>query len=321
MNDAILLRAVDRQRRRLAELERRLAVEGAACPPDVVHEHEELRLIVTLLEAAQPPPTAQTLVRLAPRAALPQRITWPADGKEMVLVPAGPFILGAAQGYRTQDQPAHEVALPDFYIDRTPVTVAEFMRFVAITDRTPPRLLFPGPRPLDFDQHPITCVSWHDARAYAAWAGKRLPSEAEWEKAASWDSATGAKRRYPWGNQWDKRLCNMLDTGIGHTSPAGVFSPYGDSPCGAADMAGNVFEWTTSLDWNYPYQLGDGRDDLERYGTRVRRGGAYTSEELFMRTTTRQLSPPDGMFIADGFRCAADPPMTTGTTGAPEAES
>jgi formylglycine-generating enzyme required for sulfatase activity len=62
-----------------------------------------------------------------------------------------------------------------------------------------------------------------------------------------------------------------------------------------ADMAGNVFEWTTSLAWNYPYQLGDGRDDLERYGTRVRRGGAYTSEELFMRTTARQLSPPDGM--------------------------
>jgi serine/threonine-protein kinase len=308
IDEAILQRAVERQRRRLAELGRRLAIEGPACPPDIIREHEELRLILALLEAAQPQPRPQALVQLAPPAALPQQISWPADGKEMVLVPAGLFILGAAQAYRTQDQPAHEVALPDFYIDRTPVTVAEYMRFVATTGHTPPRLIFPGQRPLDFEQHPITCVSWHDARAYTAWAGKRLPSEAEWEKAASWDPAIGVKRRYPWGDQWDKRLCNMLDTGIGHTSPVGVFSPYGDSPYGVADMAGNVFEWTSSLDWNYPYQLGDGRDDQERYGTRVRRGGAYTSEELFMRTTTRQLSPPDGMFIADGFRCAADPP-------------
>jgi formylglycine-generating enzyme required for sulfatase activity len=308
MDSSTLQRALERQRRRLAELERRASIEGAASPPDLLHERDELRLVVALLEAALPAPAQEEQpVEARPAlGALPARISWPADGKEMALVPAGPFILGAAKAYRTQDQPAHEVVLPDFYIDRTPVTVAEYMRFVAATGRTPPRLIFPGPRPLDYDRHPVTGVSWHDARAYAAWAGKRLPSEAEWEKAASWDPAAQAKRRYPWGDQWDKRLCNMLDSNIGHTTPVGSFSPYGDSPYGAADMAGNVFEWTTSLAWNYPYQLGDGRDDLDRYGTRVRRGGAYTSEELFMRTTTRQLSPPDGMFIADGFRCVAD---------------
>jgi eukaryotic-like serine/threonine-protein kinase len=314
MDNTVLERALRRQRNHMTDLERRIALEGLACPPDLLEEREELRLILALLEDALPAtaPLARSDPLLPTARELPARISWPIDGKEMVLVPAGPFILGAARAYRTQDQPAHEVTLPTFYLDRTPVTVAEYLRFAAATGRNPPRLIFPGPRPLDYEQHPITCVSWHDARAYAAWAGKRLPSEAEWEKAASWDPAAGTKRRYPWGDQWDKRMCNMLDTGIGHTSPVGIFSPYGDSPYGAADMAGNVFEWTASLAWNYPYQLGDGRDDLERYGTRVRRGGAYTSEELFMRTTTRQLNPPDGVFVADGFRCAADPDKVTG---------
>jgi formylglycine-generating enzyme required for sulfatase activity len=224
----------------------------------------------------------------------------------MVLVPAGAFILGLEQGQRGYEQPAHEVVLPAFYIDRTPVTVAEYMRFVQATGYKPPRLLFPGPRPLDYEHHPITGVSWHDARAYAAWAGKRLPTEAEWEKAAGWDPATNAKRRYPWGDEWDPRRSNMLDSGFEHTTPVGAFSPYGDSPCGAADMAGNVFEWTASLDWNYPYSPNDGRDDPDRFGNRIRRGGAFTSPEIFLRTTTRQLSPSDGRFLADGFRCAVD---------------
>ncbi|MBK9715910.1 MAG: SUMF1/EgtB/PvdO family nonheme iron enzyme [Kouleothrix sp.] len=265
---------------------------------DFLAEREQPRLAALLGEA---PPAA-----LATAGGPPARISWPADGKEMVLVPAGPFVLGAERSHRTLDQPAHQVVLPAFYIDRAPVTVAEYLRFVQATGHKPPRLLFPGPRPLDFERHPVTGVSWHDARAYAAWAGKRLPTEAEWEKAASWDPAAAAKRRYPWGDEWDSRRCNMLDSGIGHTTPVGFFSPHGDSPCGATDMAGNVFEWTSSMDWNYPYRIGDGRDELDRYGTRVRRGGAYTSEEVFMRTTTRQLSPPDGMFLADGFRCAVD---------------
>jgi ribokinase len=244
--------------------------------------------------------------------ALPPRIVWPADGKDMVLVPGGRFMLGNDAGQRGDEQPAHEVELPAFYIDRTPVTIGEYMRFVRATGHRPPRLFPPSPRPLDYDRHPVTGVSWHDARAYAAWAGKRLPNEAEWEKAASWDPATNTKRRYPWGEEWDPRRCNSVAADIHHTTAVGLYSPQGDAPCGATDMAGNVFEWTSSLDWNYPFRLGDGRDDLGLFGTRARRGGAFTSPELFMRTTTRQLSPPDGMFLADGFRCAADPPTETG---------
>jgi sugar/nucleoside kinase (ribokinase family) len=238
--------------------------------------------------------------------ALPPRIVWPADGKEMVLVPRGRFTLGNDGGQRGDEQPAHEVDLPAFYIDRTPVTIGEYMHFVQATGHRPPRLFPPSPRPPDYERHPVTGVSWHDARAYAAWAGKRLPNEAEWEKAAAWDPATNSKRRYPWGDEWDPRRCNSVAADIHHTTPVGMFSPQGDSPCGAADMAGNVFEWTSSLDWNYPFRLGDGRDDLEQFGTRARRGGAVTAPELVMRTTTRQLSPPDGMFLADGFRCAVD---------------
>jgi formylglycine-generating enzyme required for sulfatase activity len=313
MNDnAIHIQAVGRQRRRLAELEQHIALAGPACPPDLLQERDELRLILIVLETVLPdtvifePPRPQPVAELAPR------ISWARDGKEMVLVPAGPFILGAERSHRKLEQPAHEVVLSAFYIDRAPVTIAEYGRFIAATGHPKPKIMFPGAWPRDYEQHPVTGVSWHDARAYTAWAGKRLPSEAEWEKAASWDWMTATKRRYPWGDYWDARLCNMGDTGIGHTTPVGAFSPYGDSPCGAFDMAGNTFEWTTSLEWNYPYRVGDGRDDLARPGVRVRRGGAYTSEELFMRTTTRFLVRPDGMFFSDGFRCVVDSERVNG---------
>jgi formylglycine-generating enzyme required for sulfatase activity len=300
-------RALERQRRRLAELEQRVVLDGAACSPSLLEERDELRLIVGMLEASAPALEVAAPTPAPPDALeLASRILWPADSKEMVLVPAGPFVLGVDQSYRKNDQPAHEVVLPAFYIDRTPVTIAEYGCFVAATGHPLPRLMFPGGWPPDYERHPVTGVSWHDARAYAAWASKRLPSEAEWEKAASWDWTIGTKRRYPWGDTWDRRLCNMVDSGVGRTTPVGAYSPHGDAPCGAIDMAGNVFEWTSSLDWNYPYRVGDGRDDPSRYGVRVRRGGSYASEKLFMQTNARCLSSPDGLFFADGFRCVAD---------------
>ncbi len=244
----------------------------------------------------------------APGSALPAQIVWPRDGKTMVLVPAGRFPMGAAREARGNEQPIHELLLPAFYIDRTLVTIGEYGRFLSATGYPPPRLLFPRGWPADFEQHPVTGVSWHDARAYAAWAGKRLPSEAEWEKAAGWDAAAGVKRRYPWGDDWDARRCATSESGYAQTVAVGSFSPQGDSPCGAADMAGNVAEWTASLDWNYPVSPGDGRDDPARRGLRVRRGGSYTSERYFARTSARMIADPDGLFMTDGFRCVADPP-------------
>jgi formylglycine-generating enzyme required for sulfatase activity len=299
-------RALQRQRRRMVELKRRIQVEGAACPPGVLEEHDELRLLVAMLEANLPAediaePSSQAAVELA------QRIVWTADGKHMVLVPAGTFVLGTDQSYRGDNRPAHEVYLPAYYIDVTPVTIAEYGRFIAATGHAKPKIIYPNGWPHDYERHPVTGVSWHDARAYAAWAGKRLPSEAEWEKAASWDSASATKRLYPWGDQWDARFCNMAHSGPGQTTPVGMFSPYGDAPCGAVDMAGNVAEWTSSLAWNYPCRPGDGRDDAERYGLRVRRGGSYLSDELYVSTVTRCATQTDGWFFTEGFRCVADP--------------
>jgi formylglycine-generating enzyme required for sulfatase activity len=103
------------------------------------------------------------------------------------------------------------------------------------------------------ENHPVTNVSWYDARDYAAWAGMRLLTEAEWEKAASWQDAgstkqkaKGKKRRYPWGDVFDETRCNMRESGVGYTTPVDQYSPRGDSPYGYADMAGNVLEWTSS---------------------------------------------------------------------------
>src|SRR5262245_2683309 len=114
-------RALLRQRRRMVELERRIQIEGVACPPGLVEERDELRLVVAMLETGLPTsavaePPAQIAIELA------QRIVWSTDGKQMVLVPAGKFVLGVDQSYRGDNRPAHEVDLPAYYIDLTPVT-------------------------------------------------------------------------------------------------------------------------------------------------------------------------------------------------------
>lgn len=239
---------------------------------------------------------------------LPERIFWQQDGKPMVLIAAGPFRMGSDRRGRNEEHPIHAVFLPDYYMDRTPVTVDEYYRFCQATGRSMPQLYYPAGQPHDLANHPVTGVAWYDALAYAAWIGKRLPSEAEWEKAAAWDPHTQTSRMYPWGSTWNPKVCNCADNGIGMPTPVGWFSPYGDSAYGVADMAGNVFEWTSSLGWHYPVVPGDGRDDPNRYGVRVRRGGSYTADEFYMRTTARMLTGSDGRFLVEGFRCVADPP-------------
>lgn len=152
--------------------------------------------------------------------------------------------------------------------------------------------------------YPAVNVSWHDAMAYCGWlsdrTGKfcRLPTEAEWEKAASWDPEAKVKRRYPWGGGFDRSRCNL---GMG-TTPVGAYYPEGDSCYGVADMAGNVWEWCSTLVRGYPYDPRDGREDLEAEGRRVLRGGSWYFDQWYTRCTYRFGYTPEYRFYLLGFR-------------------
>jgi formylglycine-generating enzyme required for sulfatase activity len=241
-------------------------------------------------------------------------IIWPVDGKEMVFIPGGVFSMGGNDG-DTRYQPDHSVEVADFYLDRWPVTNVEYKKFI---DDTGYRLPYydvswcdtkaynwdPEQRlyPEDKADHPVVLVTWEDAMAYAAWAGKRLPTEAEWERAAR----GLAGRRYPWGNEFSAGLCNCVETGLGQTSSVGQFSPAGDTPEGLVDMVGNVWEWTNSLFRPYPYNPADGRESREAAGFRVLRGASWRNDA----TVTHNLVRLDGdfkFFNNVGFRCAASP--------------
>lgn len=238
-------------------------------------------------------------------------IIWRPDGKEMIYIPAGSFLMGSDES-RENERPAHTVYVAAFYIDRYPVTNEEYKRFVDATGypvpyyevewanleeynwdpetRTPP----PGK-----ERHPVVLVRWEDAQAYAAWAGKRLPTEAEWERAARGTDG----RRWPWGNEFVLGRCNTRETGINGTTPVDQYSPLGDSPAGVADMVGNVWEWTSSLFRPYPYDPNDGRESLTAGGWRVLRGGSWLNDLDRARCTARLDG--DFLFFSNvGFRCA-----------------
>jgi formylglycine-generating enzyme required for sulfatase activity len=146
-------------------------------------------------------------------------------------------------------------------------------------------------------------VSWHDAVAYAAWLSLltgqpwRLPSEAEWEKAAR----GGDGRIYPWGDQFDANRYDTSEGGKGTTTPVGTY-PGGASPWGAQDMAGNVWEWTSGLYMPYPYRSTDGRDHTDSFGARVLRGGSWSSDAWGVRTAYRRDNMPVGTYDDAGFR-------------------
>ena len=210
----------------------------------------------------------------------PARGRWrnPKDGKEMVRVPAGKFLYGDDK---------REVDLPEFWIDKAPVTNTEYARFVAETGQEPPKPWKGKTPPGKIADHPVTDVSWHHATAYAEWAGGRLPTEEEWEKAARGTDG----REYPWG-EWTKGRCNSKEAGTGGTTPVGQYSPHGDSPYGCVDMAGNVWEWTTS-----EHELGG----------RVLRGGAFFDEAWDVRCAARFRDLPDFWLRYVGFRLVAAP--------------
>lgn len=237
-------------------------------------------------------------------------ITWEQDGKEMVLIPAGDFIMGSDKG-RENQRPAHTVYVDAFYIDRYPVTNEEYKRFADATGHPVPCYDVEWADPYDYnwdpetrtppkgkEKHPVVLVTWEDAIAYAAWAGKRLPTEAEWERAAR---GTGG-RRWPWGDEFAEGHCNTKEAKVNGTTPVGQYSPDGDSPEGVGDMVGNVWECTSSLFRPYPYDANDGRESQEASGWRVLRGGSWRNDLDLARCTARL----DWDFLFNnnvGFRC------------------
>lgn len=241
----------------------------------------------------------------------------PRDFDELVRVPAGKFRMGEKKGSPSlvDNDPQHDVFVPDYKIGKYPVTVKQWRRFVEA-------MQFKGDaRALDDPaNHPVASVSWRDAQAYCRWLtaewrktgmiGKdevvRLPTEAEWEKAARGDD----RRTWAWGNSFEADKANTIESGIGDTSAVGCF-PKGRSPYGCLDMIGNVWEWTQSKAKKYPYRMDDGREDLAGDDPRVVRGGAFYDDEYSARCAFRHASLPDYRYVSVGFRVVVSPGSRT----------
>ncbi len=256
-----------------------------------------------------PPPTATALPTVASPADAQLSDTWsrPADGMQMIYIPAGRFVMGSTEAdpcAHLDEFPRHTVSLDAYWIDRTEVTNAQYQACVETGICQPATSCSWGEptyeNPAKAD-HPVVCVNWFSAGDYCAWVGGRLPTEAEWEYAAR-----GAdERRYPWGDEFDSELCNSSEAGIDETTPAGQFSPLGDSPFGLVDVAGNVWEWVT--DW---YEIGSYTHDKPSNPTgpktgkgRALRGGSWYGDGCSVRTTYRYYNDPLDHSPGVGFRC------------------
>ncbi|MCY7304523.1 MAG: SUMF1/EgtB/PvdO family nonheme iron enzyme [Thermoleophilia bacterium] len=236
----------------------------------------------------------------------------------LVDVPVGDVVLGndprPSRGVALPDEaPQHVVPVPAFELAATPVTNAEYLEFVQATGRQAPPHWTGGAIPEGLEQHPVTYVDWFDAGAYCHWAQSRLPTEAEWEKAAR--GADG--RLYPWGddepepadsalNQHNLRALAAFGLGSKGGAPTIVGSfPDGVSPYGVLDMAGNVWEWLSTEYAPYPYRADDGRENQEREAPRVLRGGSFASgRPSFVRCASRSRSAPGRRAAHIGFRVA-----------------
>ncbi|MDQ4085559.1 MAG: ergothioneine biosynthesis protein EgtB [Actinomycetota bacterium] len=310
---------------------RRLVDHGFAFGMIVQHEqqHDETMLATHQLRAGAP-------VLHAPPA--PDAVAPPA--RTEVLVPEGRFTMGTSTEPWALDneRPAHPVDVPAFWIDTVPVSNGDYLRFVEdggygrprwwsregwayrqrvgleaplFWDRDGDRWVrrrFGVVEPVPPDQ-PVVHVSFHEAEAYAAWAGKRLPTEAEWEKAARFDPATGRSRRFPWGDE--DPAAGHANLGQRHLSPAAVGAyPQGASPLGVQQLIGDVWEWTSSPFTAYPgfrpfpydeYSLVFFGDDY-----RVLRGGSFGTDAAACRGTFRNWDFAVRRQIFAGFRCARD---------------
>lgn len=282
--------------------------------------------------APPPQPDVPKRAPLSPDAAKPPEQPAPQASGGMLLIPAGECQIGD-EGVPNA-KPKRSVTLDAFLMDAHEVTNNDYLKFIAATGHPPPPYWQNSACPPDKGNHPVTCVNWGDATAYAQWAGKRLPTEAEWEKASSWDDSKKTKRTYPWGSEFDRTRCNAIyalgcpeddvqrwtavwlfggarraicDVG-GNTVPADA--PDDVTSLGIRGMGGNVSEWCA--DWFQPsyYASAPSRNPAgPEFGKfRAVRGGNWFSPKEGCRTAGRQGVAPSTKSSLIGFRCAKDAP-------------
>ncbi|WP_250029599.1 ergothioneine biosynthesis protein EgtB [Paractinoplanes maris] len=309
---------------------RRLVADGFAFGMIVQHEqqHDETMLATLQLRAGPP------VLPAAPPPVPPVAVT----GE--VFVPGGPFTMGTDTEAWALDneRPAHRVEVPAFHIDRAAVTNASYAAFIDAGGYDDPRwwsaagwdhrqaagLVAPAHWQRDGDgwaattfgrtapvvpDEPVVHVCFHEASAYASWAGKRLPTEAEWEKAARFDPATGRSRRFPWGDEPPSPRHANVDQRHLRPAAAGAF-PDGASPLGVHQLMGDVWEWTSTDFHGYPgFTAFPYREYSEVFfgpGYKVLRGGSFGTDGTAVRGTFRNWDYPIRRQIFSGFRCARD---------------
>lgn len=280
----------------------------------VDHEGREHRVSQTVLNlnTLRQQRAILVLIKMSLPVAAEVLSRWTPPG--MSFVPAGFFTMGSME--YNDEWPVHEIWLDAFWIDRCPATNAQWAAFMQgggyqqrklwtesgwiwiekkEKSHEPCEWKIKKHRP----DHPVVGITWYEAVAFAHWSGKNLLSEAQWEKASR--GVDG--RVYPWGDDFDLRKCNTRESKIHDTTPVGEFSPAGDSPCEAFDMAGNVWEWCRNLYIPYQYKPADGRERLEGSGSRVLRGGSWSFGQDTARCASRFSIRPEKAQNDYGLRC------------------
>ena len=229
------------------------------------------------------------------------------DGAPMVLVPAGEFIMGSEKGDE-DEAPAHRVSLNAFYIDKFEVTNGRFAKYVEAIQSEPPWGFADKETPVIHAERPVRWVNWMDAMGYCLWSGKRLPTEAEWEKAARGTD----ERTYPWGNDPPTPVHAVYGLKEGGAETVSIIGNHhmGQSPYGVQDLAGNLYEWV--MDW-YADNFYTNSPAINPRGpgegtAKVQRGGSYINTPYRLRSSFRTKGDPTEQDPNVGFRCAQDVP-------------
>jgi formylglycine-generating enzyme required for sulfatase activity len=288
LEERIQLEAREKVRR---EMEERLRAEAEDRARKEYQEQQTREKKKPVIESPKTPPVA-----------LSNKLTL-SNGMEFMRVPAGKFLMG-------DKSEQHTIEIPyDYWMARYPVTNEQYNAYIKAEGINHPVSDWEKKK-----DHPVVYVNWNAVMEYCQWLNNllkaelpsglvlRLPTEAEWEKAARGTD----EREYPWGNTFDKNKCNSDEGKKGRTTSVGLYSPQGDSPYGCADMAGNVWEWTHSEYKAYPYNAKDGREN-EKSGIRVLRGGSFYNYHWDCRCAYRDRSFPFDLYSGYGFRVVVSP--------------